>query len=405
MQRLLILLLLIILFFALQISYSQDTINSNNNIIDTLFKKLSPSDTLALRNFQTQLENLNKIVKNYAFPDCKYFIFGIGERPKYLYKEGLLIKLFTGDTIKKWSVIKEYYIPNKYKVILFTNFGKKIEIFEAPRGIMLNQSGFIMPIQGTEIPVNVPDFKLYPYSEIMKALYYDIIINIFESKPFTNFLTYNTPSIDDAAVIAITLKRNGNIDLIKKWYEGLHKSLNVNYLKASELGQLLFLSTLFDNKNNRLNDMVLNAIPRFEINDTLGKYINDSTNMPVYSTKWLKYGLKELQIVNNYNVPAFDDKYAYLMWHDHKKVYFIDTSFVNSINESLPYSGWAYKNYNKNFMPYISDQYYPLTYRINKININTPFIKYLPDACKNKNIIAPDSRHAAEILLYLMNNK
>jgi hypothetical protein len=66
----------------------------------------------SLQKYRQQLNDLRNEFRVYEMPDVKFFLFGMGNRTKILYKDGNLINAITGKTIKEWKFKSETIVPN-----------------------------------------------------------------------------------------------------------------------------------------------------------------------------------------------------------------------------------------------------------------------------------------------------
>ena len=61
----------------------------------------------------------------------------------------------------------------------------------------------------------------------------------------------------------------------------------------------------------------LDEVERLEVVSERGVYVRgrtDGLDVPVYQTKWLKYGLMSLGVPDKYVVPRIQDAYSSLFW-------------------------------------------------------------------------------------------
>ena len=76
--------------------------------------------------------------------------------------------------------------------------------------------------------------------------------------------------------------------------------------EADNLGQTLYILSFFTDRNNPLVAKILEEAKKYEVSDGKDKYIkgrSDFHDAPVYQTKWLKYGLKALNLPDDYTIP------------------------------------------------------------------------------------------------------
>jgi len=103
----------------------------------------------------------------------------------------------------------------------------------------------------------------------------------------------------------------------------------------------MYLLSFFTDKNHPHVKKIMAESKKIEVNDQHGKYIpgrSDSHEVPVYQTKWLKFGLRVLDITASYAIPLIPDNYSSLFWLDYKELHGDTDSWTN---DKYPYIGWA----------------------------------------------------------------
>ena len=366
---------------------------------------------LELKNYQNELDSFrNAIGKSYDLPDVKFFQFGMGSRHKLLYKNGILTEALGTDTIEKWDVSVEIIIPSEYAVFIKSKQGKSYTLSEDTVAVWLSSGKTRRAIPGTRSPLKLPDFQDYQYPMIMRELHHEILINIVDGKPVPNLYVYSRPWRRDGAMIAMCLEATGNLDLIKNWVLTLNDAYDRNNAgenEADNLGQTLYLLSLFTDKSHPLVDTILNEIKKFEVKDKYGQYIrgrSDFHETPCYQTKWLKFGLKQLGLPDAYSVPKVEDDYSALFWWDFKDTYLAGTKDAND-KGFYPYLGWACDHFHQTHTSPISNRDYPLTWEIQAGQANYQGMNCIDSVFVEKKIAVPHTWHAAEILLYLLEEK
>lgn len=154
-------------------------------LIDSL-QIIEEKATVSLAKYRQQLDQLRKEFRAVDMPDVKFFLFGMGNRTKLLYKNGQLINSITGKVVAKWQVKNETIIPNDYRVNIETISDVTVSIFENEQGVFIKERGKETIIAGTETAVILPSFEQYKYSEVLKVLHNEILVNIVDSKPLPN---------------------------------------------------------------------------------------------------------------------------------------------------------------------------------------------------------------------------
>ena len=157
------------------------------------FQLIEEKETTSLIKYRQQLNELRREFRSADMPDVKFFLFGMGNRTKLIYKAGKLINSFTGKVAYEWQIKNETIIPNDYRVNIETLTDVSVSIFENEKGVFISERGKEIPIPGTETPVSLPSFEKYRYNEILKVLHHEILINIVDSKPLPNYFVYKKP--------------------------------------------------------------------------------------------------------------------------------------------------------------------------------------------------------------------
>jgi len=362
------------------------------------------------QKYKTQLAQLRKEFSEIELPDVKFFLFGMGNRTKLLYKNGKLINSITGETIHEWECKNESIIPNDYTVKLETESGKKISIYENEKGVFISENNADYLIPGTDSPVVLPRFEGYKYSEILKVLHSEILVNIVDSKPLPNYFVYKNPWRRDAAMMAMCLNKTGNINLIRNWALALTDPFDRNNKGESEadnLGQTLYILSFFTDKTHPLVAKILAEIPKFEVNDSSGRYIRGRTDFheaPLYQTKWLKYGLKSLNLEDSFSIPKIQDDYSAFIWWAYKDSYMAGTKDADYNPMFYPLIRWSAGHFHGIKNAPVTNREYPLSWEMHAgadyngmALIDNQFVK--------DETAMPHCWHATEMFLYLLEFK
>jgi len=345
-------------------------------------------------------------------PEVDFFLFGMGNRTKWLYKDGKLLNAISGDLFREWEIKSEQIIPNEYAVILKTQDELEILIQEDHSGIYVIDQGQRLGIKGSEKNVKLPEFDGEQYAEILKVLNHEILVNIVDSKPVPNFFVYKKPWRRDAAMMAMCLEKTGNLDLIEEWVIGLDDPYDHNNgqkrdnpeSEADNLGQTLYLLSLFSGEEHPLVQKIIDELPEYEVNDENGKYIlgrSDFSEVPVYQTKWLIYGLDKLGIQHDYQIPDISDNYSSLFWWDYRDIH---TKGNEWVDDKYPYIGWARDHFYREENNPVSNRNYPLTWETKASEADYIGMSIIDDIYVDLKTSAPHTWHAAEVFLYLLDN-
>lgn len=377
------------------------------------YSAIKENETASLMEYRKQLVELRKEFRAADMPDVRFFLFGMGNRKKFLYKGGKFIDAMNGKVIYEWQLRSETIIPNDYRINLETISEIPVSIFENEKGVFVEVGGEKTLVEGTGTPVKLPSFEGYKYSEVLKVLHHEILINIVDSKPVPNFFVYKNPWRRDGAMMAMCLNKTGNIDLIRDWVLSIKDPYDRNNggeTEADNLGETLYLLSFFTDKNDPLVKRILAEIPKYIITDSNGKYIKGRSDFhaaPVYQIKWLKYGLRALGIEDPYTVPVIQDNYSSLFWWDYKDSYMKGTSdaYDEWKNDLYPYIGWAADHFHGLKRNPVSNRDYPLTWEIKASQADYTGMAMIDEKYVTAKNASPHTWHASEMFLYLIEDK
>ena len=362
-----------------------------------------------LSRYHQQLSELRHEFRAVEQPRVSFFLFGMGNRTKLCYKDGVLFNTFNGDTLRSWPGAKAVIIPNDYRVILRAG-SEMISIFEDSTGVYIEESGSKKLLPGTDSSIHLPDFQGHRYSEILKVLHHEILINIVDSKPLPNYFVYQKPWRRDAAMMAMCLQKTGNLDLIRDWVLGLDDPYDHNNgskrgapeNEADNLGQTLYLLSLFTDASHPLVTQILQECKKFEVRDEHGLYIrgrSDFQEVPVYQTKWLKFALGKMGLPDPYSIPMVPDNYSSLFWWDYRDKY---VEMEDWVHDYYPYIQWARDHFKHEKNGPVSTIDYPLTWETDASEADYDGMAVIDSVFTLSKTSAPHTWHAAEMFLYLL---
>ncbi len=339
-------------------------------------------------------------------PDVKFFLFGMGARTKLLYRDGILLDAKTGRELYRWKVRSEVIVPSDYLVSIETEEGTVVALREDSEAVWLEQGGQRAALEGTKSLVKLPDFGGRKFPRVLRVLHQEMLVNIVEAGPVPNYFVYEKPWYRDGAMVALALKETGNLDLLKPWILGLREPFDRNNkgeTEADNLGQALLLISLVSDKNHPLVAKVLAEVPRFEKTDATGKYIlgrSDFSDHPVYQTKWLKYGLRALDLPDVYVIPKVADSYSALFWMDYRDQHVAGQD--SDDRGAYPYLGWACDHFHETKKCPLSNRDYPLTWEERASEARYDGLQIISPAFVKMRLSPPHTWHAAEAFLLLL---
>jgi len=87
--------------------------------------------------YSEQLNNLRQKCYSVDLKSPKFFLFGMGNRSKYLYRNGQLKSIGNNSILYQWqNIIYDSIIPDQYKVIIKTK-DSITEIYESCNGVYI----------------------------------------------------------------------------------------------------------------------------------------------------------------------------------------------------------------------------------------------------------------------------
>jgi hypothetical protein len=341
-------------------------------------------------------------------PEVRFFLFGMGHRAKFIYRNGRLLDTRSGKVVREWHIESDLIIPHDYCVKLETVDGAQVVIVEDEDAVWIEEAGRRVLLDGTRASLKLPTFAGHRYARVLRVLHQELLINITPAGPVPNFFVYAKPWYRDGAMMALAFRETGNLGLVRDWILSLREPFDRNNAGVTEpdnLGQALFLVSLVSDKNHPLVPRVLDELPRFERQGPAGQYIvgkSDFAEHPVYQTKWLKYGLRSLGLPDHYDVPPVHDGYSALFWMDYREAHVAGKDSDN--RSSFPYLGWACDHFHGRKKSPIGNRDYPLTWEQNASQAKYAALAVLDPVYAARRLSTPHTWHAAEIFLYLLND-
>lgn len=343
---------------------------------------------------------------SYQLPPVNFYLFGMGNRNKLIYKNGEILNAITGELLYKWSFKEEVISPQNYSVALKTLDDKYVFIMENEIGIYVKEKNKLTYL--SKNPVNLPTFSGKKYQSILRVLHQELLINIVDGKPLPNYFVYKKPWYRDSAMMAMVLAKTNNLHLIKNWILGLRQPYDKNnggYEEPDNLGQALYLISLVSNQSHPLVPVIQKELAHIERKSWFQptRWIEGYSDFdlhPVYQTKWAKFGLASLKLADHYSIPHVKDSYATLFWWDYKNLDIKNQLILR--DDNYPYLQWAANHYINKKQGLIGNQDYPLTWEAQASAANYSGINIISPAYVKLNISATHSWHVAEAFLSLI---
>jgi hypothetical protein len=360
----------------------------------------------ALQIYQDNLAILRKEHSNGRnLPKINFFLFGMGNRLKMVYKNGSLINAKTGKILRRWKIKTATIVPSEYLVHLELENGKSVDIQEDTKGVYIyeNELQLIM----AESTLSLPNFEDKKLAAVLKVLHHEILINVDEGLPLSNFLVYQKPTYRSAVMPVMVLNKTNNINLVRDWIINLKEPYNRSQEGNSEvdnLGQVLYLISTVSNRNHPIVEKVLEEADGYKNSDYIeGK--TDNVFHPVYQTKWMKYGLQSLGISDSYNIPLIYDNYSPVFWLDYKMSNVGGIQFDEKTSLNSPYLTWAEDHTFSQKSGIISLRDYPLSWEAEASGVNYTGMNVIDPIYSQSSLCTTHAWHAAEMFLLLIEQK
>ena len=309
----------------------------------------------------------------------------------------VLIRYSDKKEIMKDLILEKVDYPN-YTIYLKDGDNSNIKIYENETGIYIDKKEETIVLDDS-VHINIPNFENYKYKDQLRNLFNEVMINITGEGPKPNFIAYDEVWYRDAAIVAMVLEETDNLDQISNWVNNINKIYDEQNgtKEADNLGQVLYLLSLTEDKNEELIENVLKEAENLRTEDGYINGITDGENHPVYQTKWLIFGMKKLGIdFSQYKVPNISDSYGNLLWFDKE----IEYKAFN-INDRWQYLYYANIHHNNSSFEYRKTNY-PISNEAIPSKANFENMSIINENFTNAKLVTPHAWSAAEMFLYLL---
>ena len=378
-------------------------------------------------------------------PGRPFLLFGLGDRPKFVFQDGALRRAPGGEPVHEWAHGAEaVLVPDAGRVEL----GGEPVVWEDEEGLFWRdggapvQSALLFHLQGDvlqrlpfvlvkpeliddqPIPFDrlaggeadrvagsglrpvLPGFAGSPHAPLLRALLREVLVNVDCGLPLPNFYVYRKPWRRDGAMMAMVLEATGNLAQLEGWARSFDDPFDRNNAGCEEpdnLGQTLYVLGLLG-----LGDHPLVARTVAEARRRLGldgvlQGTTDSRSHPVYCACWLRLGLEACGLDASW-VPMPDawDDYGPLFWMRREWVGPKAASTTVEYDARYPYLWWAKAHFHR--LPVPSELLAPaspLSWEQRASEARYEAIAPLSPAWASARFSAPHTWHAAEMFLYL----
>jgi len=127
-------------------------------------------------------------------PEVRFFLFGMGQRPKFIYRNGQLLDARSGAVVRQWPLGTETIVPPDYVVALQTADGARVRIVEDETAVWIESAERREAIPGTRLPVKLPCFDGHRYARVLRVLHQELLVNTISRQPGRSRTFSCTPS-------------------------------------------------------------------------------------------------------------------------------------------------------------------------------------------------------------------
>lgn len=376
----------------------------------------SCADLIVPRDYHGQLESLRAKCKAYETNAPRFFLFGMGNRTKYIYKDYLLRNLDNGETMMSFeSVVSDSIVPDDYTVVV-TMSDSVMRIIEDEDGVRVLGPHSECLLNGTSSKVALPEFNGFVYDRLLKVLHHELLINIRNSKAFPNIFVYDNPFYRDAFMAVLCLEKTGNEKLLADWISSIEQVYDMQNRRAEadNLGELLYLSSVAK-INDEVMQKLMDEIKLQTVEDGEYKYltgITDGAPNAEYATQILKLALAKNKMADDYTSSPTQDRYNDLCWfaldnYREQRYPFWNLFIPHGDEESYPYPylQWARAHYYDDYEAPMSSTDYPLSWEAIASQAHYERMEIISNEAVRQKISYPHLWAAAEMFLKLYQYK
>lgn len=364
------------------------------------------------------IEQISYLQNQYCFFNAnapRFFLFGMGNRQKFIYKNYQLIA-FDNDSVvfHAEKALNDSIMPADYSVVINTKNGT-ITIIEDEEGIWISNNNQKQQISDKRCLLKLPSFKRFKYGQILRVLHHEILFNIHNSRIYPNLFVYKAPFYRDAFMAALCLEKTGNTHLIESWLleEKDVYDMQNGEAEVDNLGEMLYLLSFVPSDSNKiLRDSLMAEIEKQTIRQGKFQYIQghtDGSDNAEYQTQILKYAYKKNKLNDGYTMVPKDisGDYFDLCWFTRGNNHFRsmerwykDMRF-NYKDSPFPYLQWARAHYYNNTNAAFNCQQYPLSWEKRGGSAHFEGMHIISDKAVEERICYPHAWTAAEMFLKL----
>jgi len=420
---------IILVLLCISIEFIFITINTCQNLNNIIFKNIEPKEENIIqenklyylnknfkKKFKNELNSLEEYLNEYKefknnydtvevnyLNEYDYYFFGLGNRRKMVYTNGILRDIDTKEVIYSFDVEEQMIIPNEYSVIIETKNHDYIKIYENENGVYYSKNNNISIIEGTNKKIDLYNFSNDKYKNIKKVLYSEILFNIKDSKIYPNILVYSNPWYRDAAITTMVLKKTNNTNLIKDWVDNIteiYDKQNKGNLEPDNLGELLYILSSQENINYDLVRRIESEADRIASSNPNGYYLYGKTDYQdeyLYQNLWYKLGIESIGGRFNFDIDGLSDNYSRSCWWSD-----IDINGNYEVSQEYPYLTTAYRHKLKEGKVVVNKALYPLSWEKAASEAKYENMVIVNSDYKNSKVSPVHSWTASELLLFIL---
>ena len=376
---------------------------------------MSCSEQLDINSYKDQHAELCQQYESFNAHAPRFFLFGMGNRDKFIYKEHQLISIDNDSVVlQAEDVINDSIMPADYCVLLETP-RDTIRIYEDEEGIWLIKDNTKQSLSSKQCTLKLPDFHQFRYGQVLRVLHHELLFNIMDSRVYPNILVYKAPFYRDAFMAALCLEKTGNTQLLNDWLcsEDSIYDMQNGEAELDNLGEMLYmLSFVRKDSNQTLRRQLIKEIEQQTIQKDGLQYLKghtDGADNAEYQTQILIMALQKNDMEDHFTSAPDDEAgdYLDLCWftqgsNHHRSIarWYKDFRFHYQ-DSPFPYLQWARAHfYNNNKAPF-NNQHYPLSWEKRGGSAHFEDMRIISEKAVEERICYPHAWTAAEMFLKL----
>lgn len=368
-----------------------------------------------LNSYDEQLADLQQQYKEFHAEAPRFFLFGMGNREKFIYKDYQLINIDNDSIVfQAQDAVSDSISPSDYTVSIETRNGT-ITITEDEESVWLIQGDRRTNLSEKQCSLNLPSFQDFKYGKVLRVLHHELLFNIRNSRIFPNIFVYKEPFYRDAFMAALCLEKTNNVHLLTSWITHIDSIYDMQNREpeADNLGELLYmLSFIPKDSNTVLRRQLQQEIKRQTVKQDALQFImghTDGADNAEYQTQILKLAVKKNALDDSFTNAPSDQAGAYfdLCWftqgNAHRRsLYQLYKDFrFNFLDSPFPYLQWARAHYYDNHQAPFNHQRYPLSWEKRGGSAHFEGMRIISEKAADERICYPHAWTAAELFLKL----